>query len=71
MKSKPVIRNRFLLIADLLLIAAAIFGAMALRFEVGPLFFYYLPFAYWMLVISLIIKPIIFHFERNDFVNLI
>lgn len=62
MKSKPVIRNRFLLIADLLLIAAAIFGAMALRFEVGPLFFYYLPFAYWMLVISLIIKPIIFHF---------
>ena len=62
MKSKPVIRNRFLLIADLLLIAAAIFGAMALRFEVGPLFFYYLPFAYWMLVISIIIKPIIFHF---------
>ncbi len=62
MKSKPVIRNRFLLFVDLILITAAIFGAMALRFEMGPLFFYYLPFAYWMLAISLVIKPIVFYF---------
>jgi FlaA1/EpsC-like NDP-sugar epimerase len=62
MKSKPIIRNRFLLFVDLLLITAAIFGAMALRFEMGPLFFYYLPFAYWMLGISIIIKPVVFYF---------
>ena len=49
MKSKPNIRNRYLVLVDLVLIVAAILGAFALRFELGPLFFYYLPFAYWMI----------------------
>ncbi len=62
MRSKPNIRNRYLLFVDLLLIIAAIFGAMALRFEMGPLFFYYLPFAYWMIGISIVIKPLVFYF---------
>ncbi len=34
---------------------------MALRFELGPLFFYYLPFAYWMLGVSLVLKPLFFY----------
>jgi FlaA1/EpsC-like NDP-sugar epimerase len=46
---------------DLVLIVAAVFGAMALRFELGPLFYYYLPFAYWMLGVSLVIKPLFFY----------
>ena len=61
MRSKPNVRNRYLLLLDLVLIVAAAFGAMALRFELGPLFFYYLPFAYWMLGVSLVIKPLFFY----------
>ena len=61
MKSKPNIRNRYLVLVDLVLIVAAILGAFALRFELGPLFFYYLPFAYWMIGVSLAIKPLIFY----------
>jgi len=61
MKSKPNIRNRYLVLVDLVLIVAAILGAFALRFELGPLFFYYLPFAYWMIGISLVLKPLIFY----------
>lgn len=61
MRSKPNVRNRYLLLLDLILIVAAVFGAMALRFELGPLFFYYLPFAYWMLGVSLVIKPLFFY----------
>ena len=61
MRSKPNVRNRYLLLLDLILIVAAAFGAMALRFELGPLFFYYLPFAYWMLGVSLVIKPLFFY----------
>ena len=62
MKSKPNIRNRYLLLIDLVLIVASVFGAMALRFELGPLFFYYLPFAYWMIGVSLVVKPLVFYF---------
>lgn len=61
MRSKPNVRNRYLLMLDLVLIVAAVFGAMALRFELGPLFYYYLPFAYWMLGVSLVIKPLFFY----------
>ena len=60
MRSKPTIRNRYLVLIDLILIVASILGAFALRFELGPLFFYYLPFAYWMIGVSLIVKPITF-----------
>jgi len=60
MRSKPTIRNRYLVLIDLILIVASILGAFALRFELGPLFFYYLPFAYWMIGVSLIVKPLTF-----------
>ncbi len=62
MKNKPNIRNRYVLIGDLALIVLSVFGALILRFELGPLFFAYLPFAYWMIVVSLVVKPIIYYF---------
>ena len=61
MKSKPNIRNRYLVLVDIILVVASILGAFALRFELGPLFFYYLPFAYWMIGVSLVIKPLLFY----------
>ena len=46
---------------DLILIIATIFLSFTIRFE-GPAFFFYLPVAYWMIGISLIIKPIVYYF---------
>ena len=62
MKTKPVpsVRNRYLLMMDLFLILIAVMGSYALRFELGNFFFFYLPSAYWMAGIALIIKPIVF-----------
>ena len=64
MKSKPVpsIRNRYLLLGDLLLIILAVLGSYALRFELGNLFFFYLPSAYWMAGAALIIKPLVYQY---------
>jgi FlaA1/EpsC-like NDP-sugar epimerase len=61
MKSKPNIRNRYILVLDLVLTAAAVFTALALRFELGPLFFYYLPFAYWVIGVALVVKPAVYY----------
>jgi FlaA1/EpsC-like NDP-sugar epimerase len=64
MKSKPVpsIRNRYLLLGDILLILLAVLGSYALRFELNNLFYFYLPSAYWMAGAALIIKPLVYHF---------
>ena len=51
--------NLFVLIGDLILIVATIILSFAIRFE-GLLFFFYLPVAYWMIGISLIIKPTVY-----------
>jgi FlaA1/EpsC-like NDP-sugar epimerase len=47
---------------DMVFIFVSILGSYALRFELGPLFFQYLPSAYWMLGASLIIKPLIYYY---------
>ena len=60
MKPKPTIRNRYLLLLDLFMIAVAVLSALALRVELGPLFFFYLPFAYWVIGVALIIKPLVY-----------
>ncbi len=62
MRAKLNIRNRFLLMGDLVLIALSVLGAFVLRFELGPLFYQYLPFAYWMIGIGLVVKPAVFYF---------
>lgn len=62
MKSKLNIRNRYLALIDILLTVASILGAYALRLELGALFFYYLPSAYWMIGVSLLVKIPIYYF---------
>jgi FlaA1/EpsC-like NDP-sugar epimerase len=55
------INNRSVLIGDLLLTIATIFISFALRLE-GSFFFFYLPVAYWMIGISLVVKPLVYSF---------
>lgn len=54
--------SRYLLLIDLLLISIAALGSFALRTDLGPLFIYYLPQAYWLVGISLVVAPIVFYF---------
>ena len=60
--SQAPIRNWVFLLGDLFLIAAAVLGSFAIRFEWGTLFVFYLPQAMRMLVIALLIKPIVYYF---------
>jgi len=56
MKPKPIVRNRYIVIVDMILTVIAVLGAYALRLELGALFFFYLPSAYWMIGVSLVVK---------------
>ena len=62
MRGKINIRNRYILIGDLALIPIAVLGTFVLRFELGTLFFQYLPFSYWMIGAALVVKPIVYYF---------
>ena len=55
-------RNRYMVIIDMILTVIAVFGAYALRLELGALFFFYLPSAFWMIAVSLLIKIPIYYF---------
>ena len=61
MKVKPrfQIRNLYMLLVDILLTVIAVFGAFALRLD--TLFRLYLPVAYWMILICLLVKPAIYY----------
>ncbi|MFH2101774.1 MAG: nucleoside-diphosphate sugar epimerase/dehydratase [Chloroflexota bacterium] len=60
-KQRLQIRNRYVFLVDLLLTVAAVLGSFALRLE-GMIFYFYLPAAYWMIAVSLLIKPIVYYF---------
>ncbi len=61
-KNKLNFNNRYyVLVGDLLLTIASILISFALRLE-GSFFFFYLPVAYWMIGISLVVKPIVYSF---------
>lgn len=62
MRARLNIRNRYLLLVDLVLIAVSVLGTFVLRFELGDLFYQYLLFAYWMIGVGLVIKPIVYYF---------
>jgi FlaA1/EpsC-like NDP-sugar epimerase len=62
MKSKPNIRNRYVMVMDLFLIVATVLGSYVLRLELTPAFYTYLPSAVWLMVASLIIKPLVYYF---------
>lgn len=56
-------RNRFVLIADILLILISILGSYMLRLEFTPDFVrFYLQGALWLAAISLVVKPVVFYF---------
>ncbi len=61
MTTQILLRSRLLLLIDLLLIVVSALGSFALRTDLGPLFIYYLPAAYWLIGVSLVIKPIVYH----------
>ncbi len=58
---KQGIRNRHIFLVDLLMICVSVLGAYILRLELGYTFHKYLPSAYWMMGISLVIKPLVYY----------
>jgi len=60
MRSKLHIRNRYVLIGDLILIVLCVLASYALRLELGPIFSYYLPSAYYMIVVALVTTPLVY-----------
>ena len=61
MKTKVNIRNRYVLLGDLVLLVVSVGASYILRLELGPAFNFYLPSAYWMLLIVLAIKPLVYY----------
>ncbi len=61
MRGRPSIRNKYILFGDLVLILISVLGSYALRFELGPQFFQYLPSATWIVATSLIVKPLVYY----------
>jgi FlaA1/EpsC-like NDP-sugar epimerase len=61
MKPRVLLRNRLVLLGDLSLIVIAALGSFALRLDLGPLFIYYLPQAFWLVGVALVIKPVVFY----------
>src|SRR5690606_7670364 len=49
-----------LLFADMVLVAASVLGAFILRLTPEQLILDYLPTFFWMLVVALVIKPIVY-----------
>jgi len=54
------IRNRFLLVADMILVVTAVLASFALRLDIGPAFTALLPSAMVMVLLALVIKPAIY-----------
>jgi FlaA1/EpsC-like NDP-sugar epimerase len=57
----PPAKNWMLLAGDLILIVVSAMGSFALRLDIGPLFVWYLPQAYWFIGVALVIKPIVYY----------
>ena len=54
------VRNRLILIGDLILISTSVLASFALRLELGALFIEFVPQALLMMTLALIVKPIIY-----------
>jgi len=61
MKLPFQIRNRFLLLLDLVLIVTSVLASFALRLDIGPAFVSYLPQASLMVAIALFVKPTVYY----------
>ena len=60
-KPRFQIRNRFILVGDLILIVTSVLASFALRLDLGVAFLDYLPSAWVMLGIALAIKPVVYY----------
>jgi FlaA1/EpsC-like NDP-sugar epimerase len=61
MKQIYRIRNRFVLIGDLILIILVVILSYALRLELGDAFWFYSPSMLWMIGVALVIKPLVYY----------
>jgi len=61
MKLNINVRNRYVLISDLALIIVSVLGAFVLRLEVSASFVDYMPVAFWMIGVALVIKPLTYY----------
>ena len=61
LKPRFQIRNRFILVGDLILIVTSVLASFALRLDLGVAFLDYLPSAWVMLGIALAIKPVVYY----------
>ncbi len=62
MKPASPIRNRFLLAGDLVLIVTSVLASFALRLDLGPAFVYFMPQAWLMVAVALVVKPTVYYF---------
>ncbi|MBA4420700.1 MAG: polysaccharide biosynthesis protein [Anaerolinea sp.] len=60
-KSKPKVRNRYILLGDLILIPIVVLGSFAARLELGSAFQAYVPMILWMSSVALVVKPIVYY----------
>jgi FlaA1/EpsC-like NDP-sugar epimerase len=60
MRSRLHIRNRYVLVGDIILTVFCVLASFALRLELGPIFNYYLPSAYYMVVVAVILAPLVY-----------
>jgi FlaA1/EpsC-like NDP-sugar epimerase len=60
-KEHIYLRNWILLLGDVILIVTSVFASFVLRLELGENFRQYLVQAYWMALIAVIIKPLVYY----------
>jgi FlaA1/EpsC-like NDP-sugar epimerase len=60
-KSRFTLRNRYVMLGDLALIAIAAAGSFGLRLEFGRFFVYYLPQILWFTLLALVVKPLVYY----------
>ena len=55
------IRNRYMLVVDILLTALAVFGSYVLRLELAVLFPTYTRSLFWMMGLAIVVKPFVYY----------
>ncbi|MBN2503360.1 MAG: polysaccharide biosynthesis protein [Anaerolineales bacterium] len=61
MKVRNLLRDQNLFFLDLALVAVSVVGSFLLRLELSQLYFDYLPTIFWMLVVALVVKPLVYN----------
>jgi FlaA1/EpsC-like NDP-sugar epimerase len=59
---KSTIRNRYVLIIDMILMLIAVVGSYGLRLEFSKAYSQYFPSAFWMMGLALVVKPLVYYY---------